>query len=96
MCCVILFKILFFREFTLNHLAAMKTIYPNGFVFRQEKGLYTSDGKTNMHQLTVEANFKDLQPSTVSLKNNSAILISRRLKFENALLEKTKLHHQVN
>lgn len=73
----------------------MNTVYPNGFVFRQEKGLYTSDGKSNTYQLTIEANFRDLQPSTVSLKNNSTVLISRRLKFENALIEKTKLHHQV-
>ena len=83
------------RDFDMKHLAMMKTVYPNGFIFRQEKGLHTAEGSKSVdHQLTVEANFKDVM--LVSAKKiPSNVLISRRLKFENALLDITKEHHQV-
>lgn len=86
-----------FREFDHKHLATMKTVYPTGFTFRQERGLYTStgDGKTMNFQLTIEPDYKDMQLPKSSIKNNSAILITRRLKFENKLLEIIKGHHQV-
>ncbi|XP_066916304.1 DNA replication factor Cdt1-like [Clytia hemisphaerica] len=84
------------REFNQKHLATMKTVYPTGFVFRQERGLYTAsgDGKTNNYQLSIEADYKDLRLPTSSIKNNSSILITRRLKFESKLLALTKAHHQ--
>ena len=90
---------MFSREFNQKHLASMKTLYPTGFVFRQEKGLYTvtgDGGKTKNFQLTIEADYKDLQLPKTSIKNNSSILITRRLKFEQKLLELTKSHHQVS
>lgn len=86
------------REFTQKHLASMKTLYPTGFVFRQERNLYcvTGDGgKSKNFQLTIEADYKDLQLPRTSIKNNSTILITRRLRFEQKLLDLTKSHHQV-
>ena len=45
----------------MKHLAMMKTVYPNGLIFRQEKCLHTAEGSKSLdHQLTVEANFKDV------------------------------------
>jgi len=85
------------REFTQKHLASMKTLYPTGFVFRQERNLYcvTRDGgKSKNFQLTIEADYKDMQISKTSIKNNSTILITRRLRFEQKLLDLTKYHHQ--
>ena len=76
----------------------MKTLYPTGFVFRQERNLYcvTGDGgKSKNFQLTIEADYKDMQISKTSIKNNSTILITRRLRFEQKLLDLTKSYHQV-
>jgi len=84
------------RDFEHKHLAMMKSIYPTGFTFRQEKGLRTSEGKSSKnfdYQLTVEANFKEvmLRPS---MKIPASVLITRRLKFENNLLMVVKEFHQ--
>lgn len=74
----------------------MKTLYPTGFAFRQEKDLYSvAGGKTKNFQLTIDADYKDMLLPKTSIKNNSSILITRRLKFEQKLLDLTKQHHQV-
>ena len=82
------------KSFTTKHLAMMKTVLPNGFTFRQEKGLHLlSGGKCNGYQLTIDANFKEFSVGS-SGKLSSTALITRRLAFENNLLEIVKKHHQ--
>ena len=56
------------KSFTEDHLAAMKTVLPTAFVFRQEKGLISlkEQTKSGAHQLTIEPNFKEQLTSNSS------------------------------
>ncbi|XP_065676515.1 DNA replication factor Cdt1 isoform X2 [Hydra vulgaris] len=76
------------REFSLKHLASIKTVYPTGYVFRQE--ILQKFSPVDYH-LTIEANFKDVTSSNII---TPSVLITRRLKVENILVNITKMHHQ--
>ena len=75
----------------------MKSVYPKGFTFRIEKNLRDLQGMPSKPQLTIDANFEELVVSKTQEKKdiNQTILIVRRNKFESALVEITKKHHQV-
>lgn len=82
------------KDFTAKHLGMMKTVYPAAFKFRQEKGLHrVSGGKNQDYQMTIESNF-DLALCKKDAPLSSTVLITRRLAFENNLLDITKQHHQ--
>ncbi|XP_012559350.1 DNA replication factor Cdt1 isoform X2 [Hydra vulgaris] len=76
------------RDFNLKHLASIKTVYPTGYVFRQE--ILQKISPVDYH-LTIEANFKDVTSSNII---TPSVLITRRLKVENILVNITKMHHQ--
>ena len=45
------------RNFEEQTLGKIKTVYPDAYTYRQEKGLPTlTGGKQNVYQLTVDAN----------------------------------------
>ena len=83
------------RNFTHDHLAEMKTVYPTAYVFRQEKGLLSMNDNNSKakHQLTIEANFKEHAVPNSSKKVTSNTLIARRLHFEKQLVDIVNVHH---
>ena len=83
----------------------MKTVYPTGFNFRQEKNIPGLFDKRNKYHLTVECSMEDERKSsseemkkgeTKSTKGalNATTLIKRRKKFNRNLTEIAKKHHK--
>ena len=98
------------RKYENRNLAQMKTVYPNAFIFRQEKnipGIY--DRKTyESYQLTVECNGcedgrneggseegKDVKVDKSNAVLDSSALLRRRKVFNKNLGEITRQHHKV-
>ncbi|XP_065065111.1 DNA replication factor Cdt1-like isoform X2 [Rhopilema esculentum] len=84
------------KKFMEKHLGQMKAVYPKGFTFRIEKKLRDLQGMPSKPQLTIDANFEELVVSKAQERKdiNQTVLILRRNKFESALVEITKKHHQ--
>ncbi|XP_014472034.1 PREDICTED: DNA replication factor Cdt1 [Dinoponera quadriceps] len=92
------------RNFTLDHLAQIKTIYPDAYIYQQEKHRnFGSVSKTERYELvltpTVEANDGRYTPDPDDILKSGpsmgpAILLERRRKFYNALLERVKNEHE--
>lgn len=86
------------RNFTQNHLAQIKTIYPDAYTYQQEKHRnFGSISKYEKYELvltpTIDGsdgkNMSDEDNILKSVSNNSmgpAILLERRRKFYNTLL----------
>ena len=85
------------RKFDEKHLGQIKTVYPSGFTFRQEKGLRGVDGLPVSSQLTIDANFEDVIATLKQGKNqiSPSVLVTRRNVFESKLADIIKKHHQV-
>lgn len=47
------------RNFEQKNVGQIKTVYPEAYTFRQEKGLPAFGGKCHDYQLTVEPNLND-------------------------------------
>ncbi|KAG5345775.1 CDT1 factor, partial [Acromyrmex heyeri] len=94
------------RNFTQEHLAQIKTIYPDAYVYHQEKHRnFGSVSKQEKYELvltpTVEkVNGRNTPDADNILKTASessmspTILLERRKKFYNALLERVKIEHE--
>ncbi|KYN12817.1 PREDICTED: DNA replication factor Cdt1 [Trachymyrmex cornetzi] len=94
------------RNFTQEHLAQIKTIYPDAYVYHQEKHRnFGSVSKQEKYELvltpTVEkVNGRNTLDADNILKTASessmspTILLERRRKFYNALLERVKNEHE--
>ncbi|XP_032666565.1 DNA replication factor Cdt1-like [Odontomachus brunneus] len=94
------------HNFTQNHLAQIKTIYPNAYTYQQKKHRnFGSVSKNEKYELvltpTIDAsdgkNTFDEDNALKSVSNNSmgpAILLERRRKFYNTLLERVKDEHK--
>ncbi|KAL6430326.1 hypothetical protein ACFW04_007793 [Cataglyphis niger] len=94
------------RNFTLEHLAQIKTIYPDAYTYHQEKlRNFGSISKQERYELVltpvVEKNNGRNTPDadnvlkTASESNMSpTILLERRKKFYNILLERVKDEHE--
>ncbi|KAH0561161.1 DNA replication factor Cdt1 [Cotesia glomerata] len=99
------------HNFTLEHLAQIKSIYPDAYNFSQEKMRnFGSTSKLEKYELVltpfVENTTKE-QSDRDNLNDNNIynttsdttmgpnILLQRRRKLYNALLERTKMHHEI-
>lgn len=79
------------RKFEKKHLAQIKTIYPDAFVFRQQST--SVEGKKSSFQLTISLNLNGKHAKDVKFFESS--VFTERLKhFKNKLLEVTMEHHQ--
>ena len=94
------------RTFELKHLGQMKTVYPEAFIFRQEKNIPgTYDLKQyQQYQLTVEASSHVGQAGQDVAGASSAsfkgllpqVLVGRRRHFHKNLLQVVVEHHKVS
>lgn len=74
-----------YRKFVERNLAQIKTVYPDAFIFRQERG---SSGHSETYQLTIECNLKE------GSNQQASSLIRRRRVFEQKLCSIVKEHHR--
>nr|AUG68262.1 Cdt1 [Platynereis dumerilii] len=95
------------RAFEESMLAQIKTVYPNAYVFRQEKGIPVfGKGRTSNYQLTVEANLTDDMKGYLCKSKADEVdangkpflsatrMLERRSVFHRNLLEIVKKHHK--
>ncbi|XP_029164057.1 DNA replication factor Cdt1 [Nylanderia fulva] len=94
------------RNFTLEHLAQIKTIYPDAYTYHQEKHRnFGSISKHERYELIVtpvveKTNGRNTPDADNVLKTASessmspTILLERRKKFYNILLERVKDEHE--
>ncbi|KAL3860561.1 hypothetical protein ACJMK2_010674 [Sinanodonta woodiana] len=89
------------RNFELNNVGQIKTVYPTAYHLRQEKGLPMFGKKTTGYELTVEANLSDSADS-VNVKtepNTRAMftaknLLQRKDIFHKSLIRIVKQYHK--
>ncbi|KAL4235191.1 replication licensing factor Cdt1 [Mactra antiquata] len=84
------------RNFERDHVGKIKTVCPDAYEFRQEKGLQNVQGfKESGYQLTVEARFKAEEYEKCSRPTFKAShLLSRRTMFHNGLIHTVKQYHK--
>ncbi|XP_015593810.1 DNA replication factor Cdt1 [Cephus cinctus] len=94
------------RNFTLDHLAQIKTIYPDAFTFHQEKHRsFGSVSQQEKYELVITPvvevksgrntpDADDVLKSASESSMSPAVLLKRRRKFFNTLLEKVKDEHE--
>ncbi|XP_011880645.1 PREDICTED: DNA replication factor Cdt1 [Vollenhovia emeryi] len=94
------------RNFTLEHLAKIKTVYPDAYTYHQEKHRnFGSVSKQEKYELVLtpvveKINGRNTPDADNVLKTASesnmspTILLERRKKFYNALLERVKNEHE--
>ncbi|XP_036141576.1 DNA replication factor Cdt1 [Monomorium pharaonis] len=94
------------RNFTQEHLAQIKTIYPDAYIYHQEKHRnFGSVSKQEKYELVLtpiveEINNRNKSDADNILKTasensmNPTVLLERRKKFFNALLERVKDEHE--
>lgn len=79
----------YYRRFEKKHLAQMKSVYPSGLEFCQDK----CPGKSSSFELTIE--FGKTEEANKKLTLTATELLARKGAFEKRLLKLTKKHHQV-
>ncbi|KAK0168255.1 hypothetical protein PV327_002079 [Microctonus hyperodae] len=94
------------RNFNIEHLAQIKTVYPNAYTFSQEKvRSFGSVTKEEKFELVLTPNVEekngrntpddnDVLKSASEMSMGPGVLLERRRKFYNVLLEKTKIEHE--
>ncbi|XP_064599103.1 DNA replication factor Cdt1-like [Liolophura sinensis] len=89
------------RNFELKHAGQIKTVFPHGYIYRQEKGLPCYGGKTSGYQLTVEPNFHfntnsgdDEMVKAAKVTFTPSHLLQRRGFFHNRLIAIVKRYHR--
>ncbi|KAI4494315.1 hypothetical protein M0802_008998 [Mischocyttarus mexicanus] len=94
------------RNFTLEHLAQIKTIYPDAYNFHQEKvKSFGSTSKQDKYELILtpnvqvkndsnERNGDNVLQTATDVSMSPAILLQRRRKFYDTLLDKVKAEHE--
>lgn len=87
LCCHLIW--IFCRRFEKKHLAQMKTVYPRGLEFHQDK----CPGRSSSFELIIEFGKTEEAPSKLTL--TATELLARRDAFQKNLLQMTKRHHQV-
>lgn len=87
-----------FRTFELKDIAKIKTVFPDAFIFRQEKnipGIYGRE-KYAEYQLTVEGTDKDeLSSARAGTTLEITTLMRRREDFRKNLINIVMQHHKV-
>ncbi|XP_046828723.1 DNA replication factor Cdt1-like [Vespa crabro] len=94
------------RNFTLEHLGQIKTIYPDAYVFHQEKvRSFGSTSKQDKYELVLtptvqvkdrpnEPNEDNVLQAAIDVSMSPGILLERRRKFYDVLLDKVKTEHE--
>ncbi|KAK0072689.1 hypothetical protein PV326_014198, partial [Microctonus aethiopoides] len=94
------------RNFNIEHLAQIKTVYPNAYTFTQEKvRTFGSATKEEKYVLVLTPNVEekngrntpddnDVLKSASEMSMGPGVLLERRRKFYNVLLERTKAEHE--
>lgn len=76
------------KRFEKKHLAQMKTVYPRGLEFHQDK----CPGRSSSFELIIE--FGKTEEALSKLTLTATELLARRDAFQKNLLQMTKRHHQ--
>lgn len=81
------------HNFTLKHLGQIKTVYPQAYIFKQEK-LFV-DFKNDFH-LIISPNLEeiDVNPETGQRLFTPHVLLKRLAKFKTSLFKIVKKYHQ--
>lgn len=94
------------RNFTLEHLAQIKTVYPEAYIFHQEKiRSFGSTSKQDKYELILTPNVQlkdesskpnedNVVKAAIDMSMSPGILLQRRRKFYDILLEKVKIEHE--
>ncbi|KAL8571756.1 hypothetical protein ACOMHN_051123 [Nucella lapillus] len=87
------------KNFQQKDLGQMKTVYPDAYNFRQEKGFPSFGKKVTGYQLTVEPNLESVVEKGLRAGKNekqtmtAQVLLKRKRIFHNSLVNITKDHH---
>ncbi|KZC04828.1 PREDICTED: DNA replication factor Cdt1 [Dufourea novaeangliae] len=94
------------KNFTLEHLAQIKTIYPNAYNYNQEKHrTFGSTSKQDKYELVLSPvveeksgrntpDADDVLKTAAAVSMGPKVLLDRRRKFYNILLDKVKDEHE--
>ncbi|XP_061166434.1 DNA replication factor Cdt1-like [Saccostrea echinata] len=87
------------RNFEQRNVGQIKTVYPEAYTFRQEKGLPAFGGKSHDYQLTVEPNFNDELENKLKTKSGRPCfaakdILQRKTTFHNKLISIVMKHHK--
>ncbi|XP_062587109.1 DNA replication factor Cdt1-like [Saccostrea cucullata] len=87
------------RNFEQKNVGQIKTVYPEAYTFRQEKGLPAFGGKSHDYQLTVEPNFNDESENKLTTKSGRPCfaakdILQRKTTFHNKLISIVMKHHK--
>ncbi|KAH3774263.1 DNA replication factor Cdt1-like [Dreissena polymorpha] len=83
------------RNFEEHHLGQIKTVFPEAYELRQEKGLPNAQGFRNPgYQLTVEARPHPNEETGARGTFKASDLLTRRNHFNNSLINVVKKHHK--
>uniref|UniRef100_A0A8W8KI41 CDT1 Geminin-binding domain-containing protein n=1 Tax=Magallana gigas TaxID=29159 RepID=A0A8W8KI41_MAGGI len=87
------------RNFEQKNVGQIKTVYPEAYTFRQEKGLPAFGGKCHDYQLTVEPNLSNESEKKFSTKSGrpsftAKDILERKTTFHNKLISVVKSHHK--
>ncbi|KAG7211391.1 hypothetical protein KM043_010679 [Ampulex compressa] len=94
------------KNFTLEHLAQIKSIYPDAYIYNQEKHrTFGSSSKQDKYELVVTPvvegksgrntpDADDVLKTASQTSMGPGVLLERRRKFYNVLLERVKNEHE--
>ncbi|CAH2324396.1 DNA replication factor Cdt1 [Pelobates cultripes] len=85
------------KQFEEHNVGQIKTVYPNGYTFRQEKNIPTFKNgmKKTDFQLTMEPILEDGDKVDGCLQLTASRLLQRRCLFNRNLISIVKKHHKV-
>ncbi|KAK2586746.1 hypothetical protein KPH14_011777 [Odynerus spinipes] len=94
------------RNFTLEHLAQIKTVYPDAYIFHQEKvRSFGSTSKQDKYELILtpavqikdglsKSNEDNVLQAATDVSMAPGVLLQRRRKFYDILLDRVKSEHE--
>lgn len=83
------------RNFEKHHVSQIKTVYPEAYEYRQEKGIQNMQGfREPGYQLTVEARLSAEDNKKGKETFKASHLLSRRNVFHSGLISIVKKHHK--
>ncbi len=92
------------RNFELKHLAQMKFVYPDAYIFRQEQNVRSYTNQSSQHQLTIECTSHKgmdseeeyvLKPLPAGKGLQFSSLVKRKRLFHQKLQQIAIEHHKV-
>ncbi|CAH1780280.1 unnamed protein product [Owenia fusiformis] len=89
------------KTFEKKHVGQVKTVYPEAYVYRQERGLQYAGKKTSEYQLTIEPKLERSKDDNMEEKKRlgrpnmtASRMLERRNIFQHSLIDIVKQHHQ--